>query len=66
MEHNEDYNEYLSKTEKSLFQCCTYLCLSIEPSDAFAIVVTDGQTDRHCDKNFFVAIQSSKLIHSKA
>ena len=35
-----------SKTEKSLYQCCTYLRLSVEPSDAFASVVTDRRTDR--------------------
>ena len=35
-----------SKTEKSLYQCGTYLCLSVEPSDAFARVVRDRQTDR--------------------
>ena len=33
------------KTEKSLYQCCTYLFFSVEPSHVFTSVVTDTHTD---------------------
>ena len=40
---------HVLKTEKSVYQCCTYLFLSVEPSDVFASMVTDKQTDTQTD-----------------
>ena len=53
-----------SKTEKSLYLCCTYLRLSVEPSYAFASVVTDRQTDTQTDRQTGICPPKPSLAHA--
>ena len=55
-------NGFMCKVHVHVYSCCTYHCLSIELSDAFAGAGTDRQMDIHMTTVTITAYKSRGLL----